>query len=734
MEGITIDPLLRVEYLAAFGAALLAFSVFAAWRSSGLSSNRLRVMLASLRVLGVACLLLVAFNPGRWESAKQERDTEWAILVDRSASMATADVKGQTRWAEAVRLAQKAAQLSKTPARIHLFSGDLESTVSATQLQQAKPNGPTTDIAGAGKTLFGQTARQMLNGVLLISDGGQNASTPSDTLAIRALAAGSPIYTLPVGGAIARKDLSISAGSGLPVGFAGQPMRLKATLQNEGLGNISPVVELLDGTGKKLAEQTVALANDSKATVTFEATPENAGFTEYRIRTAPWPGEQVEGNNEARIDANVLSGKIRIFMAEGVPYWDSKFLVQLLRSQPNLEVTSVYRLASERFFKLETDVSKASNASEATFPDNPSELNKYDIVVFGKGVEYFLTPDRIERLRAFVRDQGGSVIFARGKPYSGTFADLEPLEAVEWSEPVGGEFKLKPSRAGQEVGLFGTLLAAHDDPKWQSLPPLQNAFSVKLKAFAQTLAEGTIEAGGQERSFPVVISRRYGKGLITALNADGLWTWDFFPSATEASETYKTFWPQLLQWAATCSDFLPGQNYSIRLNESRVAAGVPARAHIRSRVDAKNEAAPRIRVSRDGKPVQEIGVAKTPDQSQEWDAVVAISEPGSYRVDVLAGSDDSAPAASCRLYVTTPPMDKDDLSANPEYLAKLATDSGGKLISEADLEQVLTPRTEAEPEPDKMNWKPSWDRAGLLLLMLGCFGSEWFLRRRNGLI
>ncbi|MDD5349327.1 MAG: hypothetical protein PHQ12_03865, partial [Chthoniobacteraceae bacterium] len=141
-----------------------------------------------------------------------------------------------------------------------------------------------------------------------------------------------------------------------------------------------------------------------------------------------------------------------------------------------------------------------------------------------------------------------------------------------------------------------------------------------------------------------------------------------------------------------------------------------------------------LRVSRDGKAVQEIGASRTPDQPGAWDAVLAVPAPGSYRIDVLAEPGDPPPAASCRLTVTAPAEDKDDLSANPGYLAKLAADSGGKLISEDDLGPLLRPRVEAEPEPGKMNWTPLWDRAALLLGMLACFGTEWAVRRRQGLL
>ena len=735
MEGLTIDPILRTEYLAAAAAVLIGFSCVASWLSSSLCNFSLRAVLLGLRLLGVGILIAVAFNPGRWLSVKKQQDTEWAVLLDRSASMAATDVNGRSRWEEASLLAAKAVKSSQSPAKTFPFTGDLEPPVRADQLQKLKPDGLTTDIAASGRTLLAQSAKHMLSGILIITDGGQNARTPSDVFTLRALSAGAPVYTLPIGGFIGKKDLSITAGSGNQAGFTGQPLHFKAVVKNEGLGNISPTIELLDASGNKLAEKSIQLANDTSWTVDFEIVPDKPGFAEFRIRTAIWPGEQIEGNNEARADANVLDGKIRIFMAEGVPFWDSKFLVQLLRSQPNLEVTSVYRLANERFFKLETDVSKASNVSGATFPDSKEEFDRYDVIVLGKGVEYFLSPARIELLRSFVRDQGGGILFARGKPYSDSLPELEPLEAVEWGEPIGSEFRLLPTPAGQDAGLFGSLLPASDDPHWQSMPPLQNAFSAKMKSFAKSLAVGMPLAGnGRDKTFPAVINRRYGKGYITCINADGLWTWAFFPSTSNAGETYKTFWPQILQWAAMNADFLPGQNFSIRLNESRVSSGSPARAHIRCRTEKLIGNAPRIRISKDGIPVQEIGTTMTADHQNEWDAVLAVQAAGSYRVDVIAASGDSLPAASCRLTVLPSPSDKDDLSANPAYLEKLSSDSGGRRVSESDLAGLMRPPAVAEPEPDKLNWIPWWDRGWMLLLALGCFACDWFLRRRNGLI
>ena len=734
MDGMTIDPLLPLDYLVPLGAALLAGVAWISWKTSALCGDRLRAALAAARVLGVAGLLLVALNPGRWQHDRAERETEWAILVDRSLSMTVADADGRTRWDQAVTLARKAATVAQTPVAVHPFSDDLETAVRPDDLPALKPDGARTDVLQAGSSTLARSGSRVLNGMLILSDGGQTSGSESANLTVRALAAGVPIHVVPLGARLSRKNLSLTTRGAMPVAFAGQHLRVAATVRNENLGAISPEIELLDGAGKRLASRKINLADNTASDVEFEVTPDRSGLIDYRLRTPVWPGEQIERDNQAVCAVNVLGGKLRVFIAEGVPYWDSKFLVQLLRVQSNYEVTSVYRLAGERFFKLETDVSKAEAAGRHTFPDDPEKLNRFDAVIFGKGAEYFLTPARIELLRKFVRDRGGAVIFARGKPYTGTFPDLEPMEPVEWGEAIGGEFKFRPTVLGNAAGLFGTLLPSAGDSKWQAIPPLQNASAVRLKAFSTALAEGVSDAGGH-RTFPAVISRRFGNGTIAAVNADGLWTWDFFPSSSATSETYKAFWPQLVQWSCTAGDFLPGENYSLRLSETRVVAGTPVRAHVRSRVSPANGAAPWVRVA-SGTTVSLVAAVRSPDEPDGWSALLNVARPGTYRAEVLesVAAAAPAPAASCRLTVDPPPCDQDDLSANPGFLEKLAKGSGGSVLSEADLARTLIPRTFHEPDYGKAHWIPFWDRSWCLLAIAGCFAAEWFFRRRSGLV
>lgn len=721
-------------------AAMIAGG-FLAWRNTAQTPLRLRLGLIVLRLLVLAGLGLIALNPGRWREQTAESDTAWALLVDRSLSMATPDMNGNSRWTEACRLARKAAAAArKDSARIFTFAEQLESPVAdPARLAELKPDGKSTDIPGSVFSALTacRTGRTKLTGVLLLSDGRQVARGECGPAAILARSRESPILAMALGGAVVNKDLSIAMDRRQYVTFIGQKLKLTARVTNERMGPVSPVVQLVDPAGKTVAEQKIVFTNDGTLSASFEITPREHGYFQYRARMALWEGETRDANNEADAGVAVLESKIRIFMAEGTPFWDSKFLVQLLRQQPNVELTSVYRLSSERFFKVETDASRVSGASEPVFPDDKALAN-YDMVIFGRGTEYFLTPERIQHLKRFVGDQGGCIIFARGKPYAGSFPELEALEPAVWGEVVGRPFHLRPTQDGEYAGLFGDMLPGRNQAVWTQLPPLRHAhWCVRLKAFTHVLAEGVGESAEESAalSFPLLFSQRYGKGIVVVVNAEDLWQWFFFPALSSASDVYKDFWIQLFTWAGTYSEFLPGRQYALHLSETLVYPDVPVRARIFRRAALPSKTPPSIRVMQGNVPVLEIAPAATTDDGR-WDAIFSLKKPGTYRVELSGVNEESSGGVYSTLSVRAPPAENDNRSADPAFLAKLAESSGGRLITENELEQVIRNLEPANRpmDPNKAEWAPLWNRSWLLSLLLLLFGMDWFIRRRNGLL
>jgi len=733
-----MNPLFAREYVVLVTVLVAAVGGLLVWRTTAKCRNPVRVLMTIMRVIALACLGVTALNIGQWRYEKYGKESEWAVLVDRSASMTTADVDGKPRWDEAKRLVRKikAAAGETVKTKVYTFTDQLEAA-PVTDISTLAADGPTTDIIQAGRNILNRyrSGDRKLAGILLISDGRQIVPARQTDLGIACRSQEAPVFVMPVGGVVGRKDLSITAARRQYVSFIGQKLKIGAVVKNEGLGSISAEVLLASASGAVLATQKVDLVDGGSAAIQFEVLPDKRGYYEYNMKVPAWQGEDNENNNLAVTGVAVLKDKMRVFVAEGTPGWDSKFIVQLLRKQANMDVTSVYRLSADRFLTVEVDASKTSETKTSLFPDSADKMAMYDILVLGKGSEYFLNTARIALLGDFVREQGGCLIYSRGKSYSTRFPELEFLEPVSWGEPVAAPFYFQPTRAGESVGLFGDILPAPQDPLWKKMPQLQVANRCSgLKGFSQVLVEGVFQTAGRDVTFPLVVSQRYGKGMIVVMNAEGTWQWDFFPSSGDSSRIYKEMWMQLLQWGVTYSEFLPGQEYSMRLSEVSVLPDTPVYVRISRRGSPKAGAAPMVRVLQKEKAVQEIPAVPVADADNRWNTVLSFGKPGTYRVE-LAGISESGGGPCAVLQVKAPPSEKENLCADPAFLQKLAEDSGGGVVKEADLPIILKPVEQVvTTDVSKAVWTPLWDRGWVLVLILMCFSVEWFVRRRNGLM
>lgn len=731
-----MNPLFTIEYAVLLLALLVTAAAVLAWRSSARAKGFRRVLPAVLRGLAVLMLGLTALNPGRWHEERFGREPEWAVLADRSASMRTADVGGKSRWTDAVRIAKKTAAVAGdgVRTRVYTFAGGLENP--SADPAGAEPDGQNTDLYQACRDVLGRyrTGDRKLAGIIMLSDGRQAGQRQSN-VALECRGQEAPVYALPLGGPVPARDLILSSPRKLLVSFVGQKLKIPVVVTAQGLGNIATEVILTGPDGRAPVRQKVELQDGVSVQVQFDVTVTNRGFYQYTVSAPEWENESNGGNNTVTIGLAVLQDKVRVFVAEGIPGWDSKFFVQLLRKQANMEVTSVYRVSSERYFKVEADTSRTSESAQSIFPDSAAGLGLYDVVVFGKGAEYFITPERMRLLRDFVREQGGCVVFARGKPYGTAMPEMEALEPVSWGEPLEVPFRLEPTRSGEYAGLFGDLLPGINDPVWKRLPVLTVAHRCQgVKAFSQVLVEGVTGDAGRQSAFPAVISRRYGKGMVLTVNAEGLWQWDFFPAVKEAGQVYKDVWSQLLQWLVTYSEFLPGQEYSVRLSDSAVYPGTPVNVRIGKR-GQEIAAAPLVRIIGKDGGIQELTAVKVADAQNRWSAVLTPSVPGTYRVELARLS--GAEGGPCAVFqVNNQPAEKDELSADPGFLDELAVASGGRVIREEDLAGLLArpANVETRDETRHMKWIPYWDRGWYLGLLLMFLSIEWFVRRRSGMM
>lgn len=744
---MTINPLLPAEQLIPLLAAIVGGGIALAWRASAKLTPRARWLALAARSLALAALAAIALNWGHWRKPEAAIKPRWCVLVDRSASMATADVDGASRWDAARRLVGQLEKQSAGRRELDLFafSGGVDGARhTAGSLNAVKPEGQATDVCRALETVTAEGAVGAVRpaGIVLLTDGRQTVPEADPLPAgLRARALDAPVFPVPLGKAREARDIAVRAAQRLAIGFVGQPVRIRGEVTTRWPGEVNVTVQLVDGAGRVVATNDVRLPGVGRGTVMFAVTPDRPGYAAYRLQALPWEGETDVRNNESAFEINALDRKIRVLLVEGVPFWDTKFLGQHLRKQPNMEVTAVYRTAPDRFFKTDPSGVPAPEGAPI-FPESAAELGAFDVVVFGKGAEYFLNPARLAALKAFVADQGGSVVFARGRPYADQGGGLEELEPVEWGGSSGIECRLTPRVEGEDTGLFAGLLPGRDDGIWARLPAVKcSQTAIGLKSFAQILAEGRRTAGAGEtpaQSVPLLIGRRFGQGMTATMNVDGFWQWSFFPTSSDAAEMYGELWTQLLLWVGTYADFLPGHDYALRLSAASVLPGVPVRAQVRRRGQSgavREE--PRLRVTRGADTIQETTLAAG-DRLDRWETALTLPEPGLYRVTLIPPPGaDKGQAPALLLQVKAPPGETDEVNPDPDFLAKLAEASGGRVLQAAAVAEALDARElDRRQEVDQgsnLVWEPLWDRGWLLALVAAALAIEWTIRRRNGL-
>ncbi len=735
-----MNPLIPMEYLLPLAIAGGALLLYLNWRSSRGREPVARAGLFSLRAAVAVLLLILALNPGQWKERPSEQTGAWVLLLDRSPSMAVPDADGQTRYQRArewLTAAERRIESGGVPVYRFSYDADLE------PVEGEWPEAPLAESGGTGLAAALERVWSRLPGsvdplgVLVAGDGREVPDSDPAEAIRRAREAGAPIHTYGVGGEVEVPDLEIRARPRRLTVFNDQRPVVRGHIRAAGLGALRPEIELLNGAGEVVDRQRVTLGKGGEASFSFELPPFDPGFYEYRLRTPAQPGEVRLSNNEAPLGLVVLEGDLNVLLVEGSPHWDTKFIVQLLRESPHVRLSTVHRVTADRFFHVGAEEVGLTEESAAVFPASLEELNRYDLVLFGKGVEYFVDETRADLLHRFVADHGGALLFTRGKPWQGENESLERLQPFAWGEFHTAVVRWQPTLHGESAGLFGHALPGHLDPLWDKTPSLGGVRRVEgLASFAQVLVEGS---GGNGRSpIPLLAVRRLGQGMVVALNAEGLWEWDFFPQLEEAGEFYRDFWAQLIQWTSTYNEFLPGQDYAVRLGQTTVRAGESVRLFVAEREDTKAPAAaPSIAVIRGSEEVRRFRASPVTRGNYRWQAFLELDAPGLYRIEVHA-PDAESPSASAHLEVVPPPAESDNLSADHEFLRRLARATGGTAYSvdETFRIQDADARDPAGTLADsgEATWETRWDTSWLLLLLVGMAGTEWAIRRRLGLL
>ncbi len=733
---MSFQPVIPLPLLIPLALVLLALVAYMAWNSCRQLSRGLRFLSTSLALLAVAGGLALLLNPGHEESRPSPRAPIWLVALDSSRSMGAPlhdDATAEPRIEAARRALDKLARQEGRDIRWLSLAEGVRTHDSAQELAAIAPTGAASDVLSSLATAIETLRRQgrTVAGAVLLGDGRDTNPRAKQQLLARAGAAMCPVHTLCLGETWQEPDFALTVRRPLVHAYPGMETRLDAQVTNTRMGTRQVQVELRDATGNVLETKTLEIAQGETRPVSFNLASDAPLETAFDLSLNQQAGESNQDNNSCRILVKAADARIRVFMAEGSPYWDSKFLAQYLRGQQVFDVRSVHRLSDKRFYHINSGDRDSEPGDTPDIPTTLDALMGYDMIVLGKGMEHLLDADSVRALTAYVREQGGLLVMARGRCFAGRLPGMEALEPFIWGDLEPEECRLMPTAEGEGSGLFGALLPAPEAEVWSALPPMEDVWAVQ-----ETRPGTRVLAAAEGKDTPMLGLMRHGMGAIACINGEGLWKWDFYPDARAHGNMYRDFWRQFLPWVQTAAEFQPGYDLSLHPERVLVREGEAVSCQMGWRGLGRPTGV-RLTILPLGGGESVATVQATAQASSglpRWEAMLPPLPPGEYLLRAEAEGSTS-PAPECRFSVQPPPAENDCLDADPALLAQVAEATGGLKLSPGITEEERTTIFALPPgsATEERVYRPLWSQWWVLAFIVACLGGLWFIRRRKGL-
>ncbi len=741
-------PGLAPQHIIGLAGVLAALAVFAYARSFR-DTPRASIALLLMRLTVIATLAVVLMGPSTVPPpTTKATKPELFVLADTSGSMLTEDCDGEARLAAARRrwLNPKTLAALSELYDVRLLGFDAE----VRPLSEASFQRPVEELATGRTSQIAQCVRDTLQRIdaesgeaalLVVSDGHDTGEAPMRSLALLARARGVPVHTICVGGPTYRRDLVLAAMAQQQYLLAGETGHILAKVRQVGLAGAETTLTLQSGDTR--TTHPVRFGDEDVVTVKLPVRQDRPGLHEYQVSVGVVAGEAEAGNNAQSVFLEVTAQQIRVLLLEGEPYWDTKFIAQSLRKDARIDFTQITQLSRGKQEKILTRQQGAP-----VVPATPEAFAAYDVIILGRGIEHLLDAAAMKLLREYVADQGGHVIFARGRAYDAETAlgrraarDIAMLEPVVWGRGLLHNLSLSVTPAGRSNPCFGFagLTEGVEEtvaklPGFTLMPVVERAKTATI-VLANAVPAGRATGPAQEGQMPALASMSYGRGGVVAVLGEGLWRWSFLPPGlAEFDNVYTTFWSNLIRWQAMSSAFLPGQDVSLKLNPSSAQLGSPVVLEVTCKLADADGFAPTLTVTAPDGETHAVTLARQRGTTSRLQGAFVGKDIGVYTATLE--SPQSTPARiekKFSLYDAN--LEKLYTSAKPDEMRVLAELSDGLFLqqdSTGDLPAELARLRARQAAPRAATFV--WDTWMLLVGLLGWAGAEWILRRRAGLL
>ena len=783
------------------GAIALAAVVWQLYRRDAVElarGTRIGVML----LRGLALLGLFVFFLGIERRTTREivHNSQVAVLVDVSQSMGLSENETATDPADS-RIKTVVDALQKSPlinelrqthdVNVARFDQEVEPVTTLPKNQETETNSqqavnvpaPDSRSATSGsidwakelqprgtQTRLGQALADELRlyhdsplaGVVVITDGAQNAGIDPAAAAEVARQAKVPLYTIGVGSAASQRNVAIRDLVVPTRAFPNDTLNVTGYLQANGYTGQSVDVELTRrrskdpaGGGTPIATQHVALGHDGEMVpVSFDTEPGEPGTFVFQLRVKAPPDDGNPRDNSREAEIEIVDRKTRVLLFASGPMRDYQFLRNQLHRDATM-ITDIYLQTAQ------PGISQDANKILDHFPSTPEELYQYDCIVAFDPDWTKLDATQVELVEKWVSEEAGGLIAVAGpietpkwirSTEHAKLRDLYPvvfqnrLTLMDDAQPAGDTaWPLAFERAGREAKfLWIAKNAEESESAWDKFPGVYGFYSVKgEKPGATVYARFSNPETGAANQRPVYFaSQFYGAGQVFYMGGGEMWR------LRRVDPTYfEVLYTKLIRHVSQGRILRGSSRGALLVERDRYELGETA--VIRARLSdpqhkpLTTESVTAQLLRPDGT-TEPIKLAAETERPGMYIGQATVLQEGTYQLSLSLPGGNEEPL-SRYLQVRVPDLERTHSERNDPLLTSLAKETGGIYYKQLDaaihgegttppLGHAIKSRAEVKVvkgAPDKQFAKAQMQ--WLLILIAGSLFAEWIIRRMNRL-
>lgn len=470
--------------------------------------------LRMLRTVGLACLLLLLFEPILRLVQSELLRPRVAFVVDASRSVPR--LAQTDTVALRAELTEMVSRLSKDfDVDVYSFSDVLR---SAEGVAGVTLGGYRTDITAALSTLGNRSLERRIGSIVLVTDGQHNGPESPITIADQL---GIGVYSVGVGDTVMPRDIALTRMLVTGIGVVGEPIPVTVDVESQRVPDGQYDLTIEDNGVRVRSERITIRSGIARQTHTFDWKPTQEGVRKLSLALQSVGGEVTTANNRVQAFVDVRSFKRTVVVIAGSPSPDVSFIKASLQRDPSLRVTSFIQKQGAEFYEgtpTRADLSNIESVVLIGYPTSSSSTSVTETIAqaCAAGTALLFIPSVQVDYRRL-----------------GALESILPFRVTS-SRPQ--EFMVTPDvndgRASDPIMRVSG--GDGDATVWNSLPPFYRTETfVEPAAGAQVLA--TMRVGNAALDEPLIIKRDDGRLRSIAVLGYGIYRWRLLGSAPQVA-------------------------------------------------------------------------------------------------------------------------------------------------------------------------------------------------------